>query len=74
MGELDAGDCAVLFEEAADASERLYMVIQIDAAICGADPAFRCNRRGLDHHQPSAAHGTGAEMDQMPIVWEAVVR
>src|SRR5437764_14989318 len=74
MSELDAGDCAVLFEETADASERLYMVIQINPAVGGADPAFGSNCGGLDDHQPSTAHGTGTEMDQVPIVREAVVR
>ena len=54
--------------------ERLDMVIEIDAAVGRADPAFRRNGRGLDHDQPSTAHGTGAKMDEMPIVREAVVR
>lgn len=56
------------FKEAADASEWLHMVIQIDAAVGRTDPTFRCYGSGFDHHQPRAAHGTGSEMDQMPIV------
>ena len=74
VSKLDAGDGPVLLEEAADAGERLNMVIEIDAAVGGADPAFGRDGGGLDHHQPSAAHGTGAEMDEVPIVREAVVR
>lgn len=74
VGELDAGDCAVLFEEAADAGERLYMVVQINAAVGGADPAFGRDCRGLDHHQPSTTHRTGAEMHEMPFVRETIVR
>ena len=74
VSELDAGDGPVLLEEAGDPSERLHMVIEVDAAVGGADAAFRRNGRGLDHHQASAAHGTRAEMHEMPIVREAVVR
>lgn len=46
VGELDAGDCAVLFEEAADPGERLYVVVQIDAAVGGAAPAAQWPTRG----------------------------
>ena len=74
VGELDAGDGPVLLQEASDPGERLHMVIEIDAAVGGADPTFRRNRRGFDHHQPSAADGTRAEMHEMPVVGEAVVR
>ena len=74
MCELNAGNCTVMLQEASDTSKRLNMLVQIDAAVGGADPAFRRNGSGFDHHQPSAAYGTGAEMDEMPIVREAIVR
>ena len=71
---VNAGDCAVLFEEAADAGKRLDMFIEIDTAVGGADPTLGRNGGGFNHYQSSAAHGTGAQMNEMPIVWEAVVR
>ena len=74
MGQLDAGDGPVLLEEAGNASKRLHMVIQIYAAVGGADAAFWRNGGGLDHDQPSAADRTGTKMDEVPVVREAIVR
>lgn len=50
------------------------MVIEVYAAVGWRNAAFGSDRRGLDHDQASAADRTGAEMDEVPIVREAVVR
>ena len=45
----------------------------IDAGAAGRDAAFALDIGHLGEHQPGAAHGAAAEMDEMKIVGRAVV-
>jgi hypothetical protein len=46
-------DAAWVLQEASDPGERLHMVVEVDAAVGGADAAFRRNRRRFDNTSPA---------------------
>jgi len=57
-----------------DAVEGGDMGILPDSQIAGRNAAFRKDGRGLYDDQASTTLGTDAEMDEMPIRGEAVLR
>jgi hypothetical protein len=72
VGELDGGNAAVSFEEVGDAEEEGDVVVGIDAEVAGGDAAFGTDGGGFGDDGACAADGTGAEMDEMPVVGVAV--
>ena len=74
MRQLDSGARALRMDEAGDPLKFGDVVIFPDAEIGGGDAAFRKNRGCLDHDQSCATLGAAAEMNEVPVVGEAVVR
>ena len=70
--QLHAGDAALRVHEAGDAREHVDVIVLPDAEIFRTDPAFGRDGRRLGEHQAGAADGAAAEMDEMPVVGEAV--
>jgi hypothetical protein len=73
VGELDAGDRSLGMDEARDAGQGLDVPVAPDPEVGGGDPAVAGDRRGLDHDQGRAAHGATAEVDQVPVVAQALI-
>jgi hypothetical protein len=71
MGELDAGNSAVMRQEAHDWCERFGLGVVPDAEVFRADAPARLDRGGLGEDQRSTADGAAAQMDEVPIVGDA---
>ncbi len=68
VGELDAGRCAVLFEEAGDAGEGFDLGILPEAGIIRGDAAVGSDGGGFGEDESEAAEGAGAEVHEVEIV------
>ena len=66
------GDAALRVDEADDAREHLDVLVLPDAEILRTDAAFRRDRGRFGEHQAGAADRAAAEMDEVPVVGEAV--
>ena len=73
MGELDPRRGALAANEGGDASERRNVIVFPDARIRGRDTPTRLYSRGLHEHKSGACRGAAAEMDQVPIIDEAIL-
>ena len=74
MGQLNAGARTLRVDELGYALERGNVVVLPDAVIGGGDTALRRDGGSLKGDQACATLSTCAEMDEMPIVGEAVLR
>jgi hypothetical protein len=74
VGDLDSGDGSVGFEEAADFREGFHVCVVVDSAVGRADASFGGDGGGFDHHESRSADGPRSEVDEMPVVGEAVLR
>ena len=72
VGELGSGDGAVVAKKADDAREVLDVRVLPDAEVGGTDAAFGEHGVGFGEDRAGSADGAGAEMDEMPVVGEAV--
>jgi hypothetical protein len=72
VSELHAGDAALLMNKTSDAGQFIDVFVLPDAEILRADAAFRQNGRSLRQNESSTAHSTTAEVNEMPIIGEAV--
>jgi hypothetical protein len=72
VSELSAGVGAVLVQEGGDALELGDVLVLPDAEVAGADAAFRADGVGLGEDKGGTAYGAAAEMDEVPVVGEAV--
>ena len=72
MGKLRSGNRSVLAEEADDAREVFDVRVFPDTKVGGTDAPFRRDCSGFGENRTSAADGAGAEVNQMPIIAEAV--
>ena len=72
VGELGSGNGAVPAEEADNAREVLDVRVFPDSEVGGTDASFRYHGVGFGEHRASAANGARAEMDEMPVIGEAV--
>ena len=70
--ELHAGRTALSVHEPYDALEHLDVIVFPDAEIVRADAPFGCHRGRFGEHERRAAHRAAAEMNEMPVVGEAV--
>jgi hypothetical protein len=61
-------------DEADDLLEIGDVFVFPDAKITGGDAAFREDGRCLDHNESGATLGARAEMNEMPVGGEAVLR
>jgi hypothetical protein len=74
MGELDAGDRALLAYEVRRAGERLEMPVAPYTQVLWGDAALRRDRCRLGEDQAGAADGAAGEMYEVPIVRHALAR
>ena len=72
VGELNGGDGALGFEEGDDAAEGFDVGVAPEAEVAEGDAAGGFDGCCLHHDEAGAAGGAGAEVDQMPIVSEAI--
>src|SRR4051812_9863227 len=59
--------------EASDASQRLDMLISPDAHVTRGNPTAALDGRGFDHDQCYAACGSTPQVNQMPVVSQALL-
>jgi hypothetical protein len=74
VGQLHAGNGALLANETSDAREHLDVLVLPDAEIPGTDPPLGRHRRRLGKNEPRPAYGTAAQMHQVPVGGEAIGR
>lgn len=74
MGKLSAGADSLRVDELRDAREAGDVFIGVDAEVGGRDAAFRQNRGSFEHDEAGPTLGPAAEMDEMPVVGESVLR
>lgn len=72
VGELGAGVGAVLVEKGGDALEFGDMLVFPDAEVGWGDAAFRADGDGFGDDQRGPADGTAAQVDEVPVIGEAV--
>ena len=72
VGELDAGVGTVLVEEGGDALELGDVLVLPDAEVAGSDAGFGADGGGFGDDEAGAADGAAAEVDEVPVVGEAV--
>jgi hypothetical protein len=72
MRELNRRNRSLRFDKPGDAGQRFGMLIGPQTEVVWGNAAHRGDGRRFDHHQPHTAHGTTAEMYEMPIVRKAV--
>ena len=73
MRELERGDRALGRDERGDPRERRDLTVVPQAEVLRADPPFGRDRGRLEDDEACAADGTGAEVDEVPVVREAVL-
>src|SRR4051812_14384979 len=73
MRELHRRDRALSFDETKDAREHLDLLVFPKPKILRTDATFRHDRGRFRHDHRRAADRTRAEMDEMPVVREAVL-
>ena len=74
VGELDADACALGVGEGGDAGEGGDVFVLPDAEVANGDAAIGGDGGGFNHDEASAALGACAEVDEMPVSGEAVLR
>jgi len=72
VGELGASVGAVLVEEGGDALELGDVLVLPDAEVAGSDAGFRADGVGLGDDEAGSTDGAAAEVDEVPVVGEAV--
>ncbi len=72
VGELDAGDGALLLEEGGDAGEEGDVVVGVDTEVAGSDAGFGADGGGFGEDGACSADGAAAEVDEVPVVGVAV--
>lgn len=70
--ELNRGDSSMFLDETEDAREHLDMFIFPQTEILWTDPAFRDHGRCLSHDECGAADRAASEMNEVPIIREAI--
>ncbi len=72
VGDLDAGNRAMFFDECGNALQHRDVFVFIDAVIAGADASARFDGGGFHDDEPSAAYRAAAEVHEVPIGRESV--
>ena len=60
-------------DESSDSLERFDVLILPYAEVARRDASFLRNARGLNHDQTCAAHGPASQVNQMPVIGEAIL-
>jgi hypothetical protein len=74
MSELDAGSSAFGVEEFDDVCERRDLRFFPQAEIGIGNAAFRRDSRRFENDKSEAADGEASQMDEVPVIGEAVSR
>jgi hypothetical protein len=73
MRQLDAGDGTLAVNEFSDARQHFDVLVFPDPEVSRCNASFRAHRGRLDHYQACSADCPAAQMNQMPIVGEAIL-
>src|SRR3954452_24065631 len=73
MRQLGAGDGTLFLDEPRDPRQKFYVLVFPYSQIFGTDASFRNDRIRLRKNHCCTAHRSTAEVDEMPIVGEAIV-
>ena len=73
VAQLDAGDRPLSVDEPRDTGQGLDVLVAPDSQVSRGDPAVAGDGRGLGHDQRRPAHRPAAEMDQVPVVAQALL-
>jgi len=73
MRQLNTWDNIPLFDESKDAPQGLDVRIAPDTQIFGADPGISSDSSGFRHDQGCTAYGAGCQVNEMPVVGEAIL-
>jgi len=74
VGQLDTGADALRMDEADDLLEAGDVRIFPDAKICGGDAALREHGGSLEQDEARTTLSAAAEVDEVPVIGEAVLR
>jgi hypothetical protein len=72
MSQLDAGHGALSGDEAGDALQGFDLFVVPQAKVLSGDAPVGRDRRGFGKYQPRAADGAAAEVDQVPVIGQAI--
>jgi hypothetical protein len=72
VGQLNAGHGALGSDKARDALQRGDLFVVPQAQVFGGDTALGGDGGGFGEYQPGTADGTAAEVDQVPVVGQAI--
>ena len=70
--QLDTRNGALGSNEAGDALQRLDLLIVPQTKVLRGDAPVGRDRRGFGEHQSGPADGTAAEVDQVPVIGQAI--
>jgi hypothetical protein len=73
VGKLDSGVDTLGVHEFDNPRESWQVLVFIDSKIAGGDATLGHDRGGLNQNEAGTTLGAGAEMNQVPVVGEAVV-
>ena len=72
MRQLDTGNRTLSRDETGDALQRLDLFVVPQPQIFGSDAPVFGDGGGLGEYQPGTADGAATEMNQMPVVGQAI--
>ncbi|MNJ17398.1 hypothetical protein D3C77_116760 [compost metagenome] len=72
MRQLNAGNGALSNNETGNTLQRRDLRVIPQPEILGGDAPVGGNRRGLGEDQPGTAHRAAAQVDQVPVIGQAI--
>ncbi|MNS90482.1 hypothetical protein D3C72_1245340 [compost metagenome] len=72
MGQLNAWHGALRGNKAGDALQRRNLRIVPQPQVLGSNPAIGSDRRGFGKNQSGTAHRAAAQMNQVPVIGQAI--
>ncbi|MNM85140.1 hypothetical protein D3C81_972490 [compost metagenome] len=72
VSQLDTGHAPLGGDETGDALQRGDLSVVPQAEVFSGDAAIGGHRHGFSDYQASATHGAAAQMDEVPIVGQAI--
>ncbi|MNY24074.1 hypothetical protein D3C86_1577680 [compost metagenome] len=72
MGQLNAGNGSLGGDEAGDALQGFNLFVIPQTEVLGRDTPVGGDRRGFGKHQPGPADSAATEVDQVPVIGQAI--
>jgi hypothetical protein len=73
VGQLDAGHRTMLFQESANASQWLDVLIKVQSAIGRANATLGRNGGRFDNHQASSPDRSRTQVHKMPVIKKTIL-